>query len=125
MRLRPPTSVQLKKGPPRALRFARPTPLTVVTVVLGLLTILAVQFVGGTPRRHMPSVVGKTKLVALKRMANHDLIANVVVDRAASRRLGPRNAGKVVNQTWDRGIALPEGATVTLTLSPRRGQGRD
>jgi beta-lactam-binding protein with PASTA domain len=97
----------------------------VVTVILGLLTIVAVQFGGGTPRRHMPGVVGKTKLVALKKMANHDLIANVVVDRAASRRLAPHNAGKVVNQTWDRGIALPEGATVTLTLSPRRGGGRD
>jgi beta-lactam-binding protein with PASTA domain len=90
-------------------------------VVLGLLTIAAVQFGQGTPRRHMPDVIGRTKLVALKRMAKHDLVANVVVERAASRRLAPHNAGKVVNQTWDRGIALPKGATVTLTLSPRRG----
>jgi beta-lactam-binding protein with PASTA domain len=108
----------MKTGPPRALRFARP--ITIVTVVLGLLTILALGFAGGTPRRHMPSVVGETKLVALKKMAKHDLVANVVVDRAARRRLGPHNAGKVVNQTWDRGMALPKGATVTLTLYPRR-----
>jgi beta-lactam-binding protein with PASTA domain len=68
----------------------------------------------------MPSVVGETKLVALKKMAKHDLIAKVVVDHGAHRRLSPRNKGTVINQTWDRGMALPEGSTVRLTLFPRR-----
>jgi beta-lactam-binding protein with PASTA domain len=108
----------LKAEPLRAPRFGRP--VTIVTVGLGLLSILALGIVGGTPRRHMPSVVGETKLVALKKMAKHDLIANVVVDRGAHHRLGPHNAGTIVNQTWDRGMALPKGSTVTLTLFPRK-----
>jgi beta-lactam-binding protein with PASTA domain len=105
------------------MRLPRPTRLVVVTVILGLLAILALQF-AGTPRRHMPSVVGETKLVALKKMAKHDLIANVVVDRGAHRRLAPRYRGKVVSQTWDRGMALPKGSTVRLTLFPRRKYAR-
>jgi hypothetical protein len=101
------------------VRVPRPPRLTAVTVILGLLALLGLQF-AGTPRRHMPSVIGETKLVALKKMAKHDLIANVVVDHGAARRLSGRHRGKVVNQTWDRGMALPKGSTVTLTLYPQR-----
>jgi hypothetical protein len=89
-------------------------------VALGLLTLLAVQFGDGAPRSHMPSVVGETKLVALEKMERHDLVGKVVVARGARGSLSPRYAGKVVNQTWDQGMALPEGATVTLTLYPRK-----
>jgi beta-lactam-binding protein with PASTA domain len=108
----------LRTDSSRAPRLRRPTRLTVATVSLGLLSIVALQF-AGTPRRHMPSVLGETKLVALKKMAKHDLIANVVVDHGAHRRLAPRHKGTVVNQTWDRGMALPKGSTVRLTLYPR------
>jgi hypothetical protein len=105
------------------VRLPRPPRLTVVTAILGVLTLVGLQF-AGTPRRHMPSVVGETKLVALKKMAKHDLIANVVVDHGAPRRLSPRHRGKVVNQTWDRGMALPEGSRVRLTLYPRHAPRR-
>jgi beta-lactam-binding protein with PASTA domain len=100
---------------------ARRGPRIVAALIGGLTVILLLaEFGAGTPRRHMPQVMGQTKKVALERMAKHDLVAELVVEKHATKGLPRRERGLVVHQTWDRGMALPRGSTVTLTFYPKR-----
>lgn len=93
--------------------------LVVVAMSAGVLAGLG----HGKPRRHVPNVMGKTKAAALTLLAEHDLRAEIVVDPRASLRLSADFAGRVVHQTWDRGMALPKGGVLRLTMSPKgRGQ---
>lgn len=97
----------------------KPARVGACLLVVGLLAALP-QIGHGTPRRHMPGVMGMTKAEALDRMAQHDLKADIVVDRLAVGRLSARQAGRIVHQTWRHGTALPEGSSVRLTLYPGR-----
>jgi beta-lactam-binding protein with PASTA domain len=96
-------------------RGARPA---IWLVVGAALASLMFAFGGGTPRRHVPRVLGESKASAIAHMARHDLLAEVVVDRSARGRLPKRSAGTVVQQTWAHGMALPEGSSVRVTIYP-------
>ena len=93
-------------------------PVAALSLLAGLLVTL--YFVTGSPRRHVPDVMGMTTKAAVERLARHDLFADFIVDRTAGRHVGRRWAGRVVHQTWRRGMALPEGSTLRVTLFPRR-----
>ena len=77
----------------------------------------------GTPRRHMPRVLGDSKAIAVKKMSRHDLVPEISMDRSARRRLPSRWAGRVVQQTWAHGMALAKGSTVKITVYPGEPDG--
>jgi beta-lactam-binding protein with PASTA domain len=94
-------------------------------VVLGVAALLtaALAFAArgwGTDRTHVPYVIGTTERVAVTRVERHGLRAEVVHDRRARRTLSSKYAGEVVYQTWNRGVQLPRGSTLRLTVYPAR-----
>jgi beta-lactam-binding protein with PASTA domain len=91
--------------------------------VLGIAALLtaALAFAArgwGTDRTHVPYVIGMPERLAVARVERHGLHAEVVQDRRARRTLSSRFAGEVVYQTWNRGVQLPRGSSLRLTVYP-------
>jgi hypothetical protein len=59
--------------------------------------------------------------VAVKKLARHELEAEIIVSERAARRLPRRLGGRVVHQNWWVGARLPVGSVVKVTLYPSGG----